>query len=148
MDRLNKAYIMLLPKVQGAELIGDFRSISLCNSLYLIFAKVLANQLPGVLSSLISPLESVFIAGWQMVDSIVIVEEIVATWRQDGTSGFMWKVDFAKAFDSIDQRFLWNILRRRGFPKTWLHWVKQCVIISTFGVLVNGWSQEGWIHSE
>ena len=27
MDRLNKAYIILLPKVEGAELIGDFRPI-------------------------------------------------------------------------------------------------------------------------
>ena len=55
MDRLNKAYIVLLPKVQGAEQIGDFRLISLSNSLYLIFAKVLANRLLGVLSSVISP---------------------------------------------------------------------------------------------
>ena len=43
MNRLNKAYIVLLPKFQGAEQIGDFRMISLSNSLYLIFAKVLAN---------------------------------------------------------------------------------------------------------
>ena len=55
MDRLNKAYIMLLPKVQGEEQIGDFRPISLSNSLYLIFAKVLTNRLPRVLPSLISP---------------------------------------------------------------------------------------------
>ena len=47
MDRLNKAYIMLLPKFKGAEQIYDFRPISLSNSLYLIFAKVLANRLLG-----------------------------------------------------------------------------------------------------
>ena len=55
MDKLNKAYIVLLPKVQGAEQIEDFRSIELSNSLNLIFAKVLANRLRGVLISLISP---------------------------------------------------------------------------------------------
>ena len=55
MDRLNRAYIIRLQKVQGAEQIGDFQPISLSNSLYLIFAKVLANRLRGVLSSLISP---------------------------------------------------------------------------------------------
>ena len=106
MDRLNKAYIVLLPKFQGAEQIGDFRSISLSNSLYLIFAKVLANQLRGVLSSLISPFQSAFIPGRQMANSIVLAEEIVAVWLRDGTTGFMWKVDFAKAYDSIDWRFL------------------------------------------
>ena len=54
MDRLNRAYIVLLSKVQGAEQIGEFRPISLSNSLYLIFAKVLANRLRGVLASLYS----------------------------------------------------------------------------------------------
>ena len=81
MDRLNRAYIVLLPKVQGAKQIGDFRPISLSNSLYLIFAKVLANRLRGVLSSLISPVQSAFIPGRQMTDNIVLAEEIVATWR-------------------------------------------------------------------
>ena len=61
MDWLNKAYIVLIPKIQGAEQIGDFRPISLSNSLYLIFAKVLANRLKGVLSLLINPFQSAFI---------------------------------------------------------------------------------------
>ena len=90
MDRLNKAYTVLLPKVQGAEQIGDFRPISLSNSLYLIFAKVLANRLRGVLSSLISPLQSAFISDWQMTNSIVLAEEIVVAWHRDDTTGFMW----------------------------------------------------------
>ena len=102
MDRLNKAYIVLLPKVHGVEQIGDFRLISLSNSRYLIFAKVLANRLRGVISSLISPFQFDFIPSWQMADNIVLVEEIVAAWRRDGTTGFMWKVDFAKAYNSID----------------------------------------------
>ena len=102
MDRLNKAYIVLLPKVHGAEQIGDFRPISLSNSLYLIFSKVLTNRLREVLSSLISQFQSAFIPGRQMADSIVLAEEIVAAWHWDGTTSLMWKVDFAKAYDSID----------------------------------------------
>ena len=83
-----------------------------------------------------------------MADIIVLAEEIVAAWHRDGTTGFMWKVDFAKAYDSIDWRFLWNVLRRRGFPETWVRWVKQCVTTSTFAVLVNGRPQGGWIHPQ
>ena len=148
MDRLNKAYIMLLPKFKGAEQICDFRPISLSNSLYLIFAKVLANRLLGVLPSLISPFQSAFIPGRQMADSIVLAEKILAKWRRDGTTDFMWKVNFDKAYDSIDWRFLWNVLRRRGFSETWVRWVKQCVTTSTFAVLVNGRPQGGWIHPQ
>ena len=100
--RLNKVYIVLLPKVPGAELIGNFRPIALSNSIYLIIAKVLANHLREVLDSLINPLQSAFIPGRQMIDSIVMAEEIVAAWRRSSTSGFLWKVDFVKAYDSID----------------------------------------------
>ena len=37
-----------------------------------------------------------------MSDSVVIAEEIIADWRRSGTAGFIWKVDFAKAYDSLD----------------------------------------------
>ena len=83
-----------------------------------------------------------------MFDNIMMAEEIVAAWRRDSTPGFLWKVDFSKAYDSLDWRFLWNVLRRRGFPETWVRWVKQCVTTSTFAVLVNGCPQGGWIHPQ
>ena len=59
-----------------------------------------------------------------MINSVVMAEEMVAAWCRSSTAGFMWKVDFAKAYDSIDGRFLWNVLRRRGFPVEWVRWVK------------------------
>ena len=102
MERLNKVRIILLPKTHGAEMIGEFRPIALYNSIYLIIAKVLANRLREVMDSLISPLQSAFIPGRHMIDIIVTTEEIVAAWRRSGTLGFLWKVDFAKAYDSID----------------------------------------------
>ena len=106
MERLNRAYLVLIPKTAGAEHIGDFRPISLSNSIYLIIAKVLANRLRGTLESLISPLQSAFLPGCQMMDSVVIAQEIVADWCRSGTAGFMWKVDFAKAYDSLNWQFL------------------------------------------
>ena len=143
MERLNKAYIVLLSKIPRAESIGDFRPIALSNSIYLIIAKVLANRLRDVRDSLICPLQSAFIPGRQMIDSIVMAEEIVAAWRRSGTSSFLWKVDFAKAYDSIDWRYLWNVLRRRGFPEIWVRWMKLCVSTSSCSVLVNGRPQGG-----
>ena len=75
MDHLLRVYIILLPKVEGVEHIGDFRPILLSNSIYLIIAKVLANRLRLVLPALISPFQSAFLPGRQMSDSIVITED-------------------------------------------------------------------------
>ena len=102
MDRLNRAYIILLSKVEGTERIGDFRPISLSNSIYLIITKVLANRLRTAVAVFMSPFQSAFMPGRQMSDNIVLAEEIVASWRRDDMPEFLWKVDFSKAYDSID----------------------------------------------
>ena len=148
MNRINRAYIVLTSKVQGVEHNGDFWPISLSNSIYLIIAKVLANRLRGVLTSLISPFQSAFMPGRQMSDNILLAEEIVAAWRRRDTPGLVWKVDFSKAYNTLDWQFLWNVLRRQGFPETWVRWVKQCVTTPTFAILVQGRLQGSWIHPQ
>ena len=67
-------------------------------------------------------------------------------WRRSCTPSFMWKVDFAKAYDSIDWRYLWNALRRLGFPEKWVQWMKLCVTTSSCSVLINGRAQGGWFQ--
>ena len=96
---INRACIVLITKVQGAEQIGDFRLISLSNSIYLIIANVLANCLRGILTV---PFQYAFMPGRQISDIIVLAKEIVAAWRWRDTPGFMWKVDFSMAYDTLD----------------------------------------------
>ena len=72
----------------------------------------------------------------------------MAAWRRSGTTGFLWKVDFAKAYDSIDWRYLWNVLRRRGFSEEWVRWMKLCLTTSSCSVLVNGRMQGGWFQPQ
>ena len=120
MERINKSYLFMLPKRQGAESVNDYRPISLSNSIYLIVAKVLANRLKEVIGELIGPFQYAFIPGRQLPISVVMAGEILAAWKEQGTKGFMWKVDFAKAYDSLDWQYLWVVLRKRGFPEEWI----------------------------
>jgi len=52
---LNLIHLALIPKKPNVVSVSDFRPISLCNVLYKIIAKAIANRLKLVLDEIISP---------------------------------------------------------------------------------------------
>lgn len=44
-EYLNRTHIALIPKIQGLETLGNYRPISLCNTVYKIFTKVIVARL-------------------------------------------------------------------------------------------------------
>ena len=72
---INHTFITLVPKVNNPERVSDLRPISLCNVIYKIFSKVIANRLKPMLNSIILETQSTFIADRLIIDNISIAFE-------------------------------------------------------------------------
>jgi len=53
-EHLNHTFMTLIPKVKNPKLVSQFCPIILCNVLYKIFSKVLANRLKKLLPNIIT----------------------------------------------------------------------------------------------
>lgn len=50
----------------------------------------------------------------------------------------LFKVDFEKAYDSVDWGYLNTVMKGMSFPVLSRKWIRECVGIVTASVLVNG----------
>ncbi|GJV03866.1 putative RNA-directed DNA polymerase, eukaryota, reverse transcriptase zinc-binding domain protein [Tanacetum coccineum] len=134
----NSAFITLIPKVPNPLFIKDYRPISLIGFHYKIVAKIIANRLSKVIDSIISPEQSAFISGRQILDGPLILSEIVGWYKKRKKKLMLFKVDFEKAFDSVSWRYLDYILDKLGFGIKWRSWIKSCLSSARTSILING----------
>jgi hypothetical protein len=76
-EHLNDTNIVLIPKVDNPTSMKDLRPISLCNVLYKILSKVLANRLKPLLNRYISAEQSAFIADRSILDNVMVAMETI-----------------------------------------------------------------------
>lgn len=90
-NELNSMNIALIPKKKNPICVADFRPISLCNVIYKLISKVLANHLKGMLKHIISPTQSAFIPGRLITDNVLATYETLHTMHSRiwGKKGFM-----------------------------------------------------------
>jgi hypothetical protein len=135
---INTTFIVLIPKVDNPQRLNEFRPISLVGSMYKIIAKLLANRLRLVINSVISETQSAFIQNRQILDGVLIANEVVDEASKLKKQLLLFKVDFEKAYDSVDWGYLDSVMEHMSFHVLWRKWIRECIGTATASVLVNG----------
>jgi hypothetical protein len=112
---INDTHIALIPKKLVPLVPADYRPISLCNVIYKIIAKCLANRLKPHLPNYVHQSQQAFIEGRRISNNIIIAQEIthsfaLTSWENQA---FMLKIDLAKAFDRLEWNFIITALSRK-----------------------------------
>ncbi|KAL2226589.1 UNVERIFIED_CONTAM: hypothetical protein Sindi_2017600 [Sesamum indicum] len=139
LKQVNSTLLALIPKVHTPMTIGDFRSISCCNVLYKIIAKLLVQRLSVVLDKIISPCQGAFIPGRSIGDNILLAQELLTGYNQVRLPPHCTlKVDIRKAYDTVEWDFLLAVLQFFEFPQTFTRWIEECVTTAAFSIGLNG----------
>ncbi|GJT75071.1 RNA-directed DNA polymerase, eukaryota [Tanacetum coccineum] len=134
----NSSFIALIPKVSDAKFVSDFRPISLIGCVYKVVTKILANRLASIISDLVSDTQSAFVAKRNILDGPFILNELLSWCKKSKKQAMFFKVDFAKAYDSVRWDYLLDVLHAFGFGPKWCRWIRGTFSSAKASVLVNG----------
>ncbi|XP_043703245.1 uncharacterized protein LOC122653468 [Telopea speciosissima] len=136
---VNCNFMCLIPKVEGANRVGQFRPLCLGNFFLKIIPKIMATRLSSLLHKLISPEQGAFQRGKVIFENIGVASELANMVEIKCRGGGMgMKLDVQKAFDTLEWGFLFDVLGVFAISQRWIHWLHQILLSTRISVLING----------
>ena len=100
--------------------------------------KLLANRLQLVILKCIHKNQYGFLKSRSIQDCLAWAFEYIHQCKQSRRPILILKLDFAKAFDTIEHEAILLILQQKGLDVKWLAWVKEILSSGSSSVLLNG----------
>jgi hypothetical protein len=123
LHNLNFGIITLIPKIHNATKIQQYRPIGVLNVSFKIFTKVGTNRLNLVAKKVVSPTQSAFMPGRNIMKGVVILHETIHELHTKKRDGAIFKIDFEKVYDKVKWSFLHQTLCMKGFAPKWCRWI-------------------------
>jgi len=100
--------------------------------------KMISIRIKKVIDKVIDVSQSTFfLSNRGLLDRVLVVNKVVDEHKRKKRSGVIVKIDFEKAYDSVNWEFLYYMIGRLGLCGKWIQWIKVYLEYATISVLVN-----------
>ena len=137
-ESFREGVVTLLFKKGEASDLRNWRPITLLNFDLKLFSKVLTLRMATVLEDVIHPDQTCAVAGRRITDSLVLVRDAICYARDRDIRLAVLNLDFEKAFDRVSHQYLFEVLRKMGFPAGFVARVGLLYSAIRSRILVNG----------
>jgi hypothetical protein len=103
-----------------------------------IFSKILVERLQWKIISLIHRNQYGFIKTRSIQDYLAWSFEYIHQCQQSKKETIILKLDFEKAFDTVEHQSILAMLTHLGFPERWIVWVTNILNSGSSSILLNG----------
>ena len=136
----NITFISLIPKIKNPKKVSDFQPIGLCNVIYKLIAKVMANRLKKFLAQSVPNFQSAFLSERLISNNIFVAFETLHYLNRKTTRklGYMaLKLDMSKAYNRVKWEFLEKIMNHLGVAEKMVKIIMSCLQSVSYSVLLN-----------
>jgi hypothetical protein len=131
LKNINESYITLVPKVHSPESVNDYRPISLTNACLKFLTKLVANRFQQRILSCVHKNHYGFIKSRTIQDCVAWTFEYLFQCHASKKPMVIMKLDFAKAFDTIEHEAIIQALTHMGFDDRTVRWVRDILSLGT-----------------
>lgn len=90
-----------------------------------------------ILNGIISPTQSIFVPGRQILDGVLAINEIMDHAKKEKRECFIFKADLQQAYDCVNLNFLSYMLLKFGSGRKWRSSIEACIFNSSLSILDN-----------
>ena len=137
-DQWITSVIVPLPKKGDLSLMTNYRGISLLSIAAKVYNKILLNRIRDEVDPILRKNQAGFRPGRSCAQQIHILRRVLEGFRDYQLPVVVTFIDFKKAFDSINRKVMFAVLRHYGIPEAVVNAISMLYKNSRSAVMVDG----------